>query len=298
MATVDTIKSSFRSWIGFFLQDDLGTGAIVEQITPYTVARFRRWRMQAHSYEVEWGGKVYRNVSKGVTAETVQRNIEDLRAALNHAQGERRIVAPKIPSVDKKLRSPARDTLLTQQELGAIFGYAQQDIGAWRWIALMLATASRPETIAWVTNLGANHVINHREDLITQMQAIEIPQVDYILCSNDTDAYFHTMAELIKPQGKICSIVETAAPVNLDLLKSKSAMFVWEFMFTRSMFKTADMIEQHHILERVAKLIDNGTLRTTVNEVKSPINAANLRAAHAQLESGSTIGKLVLSGWN
>ncbi len=162
----------------------------------------------------------------------------------------------------------------------------------------VIATASRPETIAWVTNLGANHVINHREDLITQMQAIEIPQVDYILCSNDTDAYFHTMAELIKPQGKICSIVETAKPVNLDLLKSKSATFVWEFMFTRSMFKTADMIEQHHILEWVAMLIDNGTLRTTVNEVKSPINAANLRAAHAQLESGATIGKLVLSGWN
>jgi NADPH:quinone reductase-like Zn-dependent oxidoreductase len=130
------------------------------------------------------------------------------------------------------------------------------------------------------------------------MDLLNIPQVDYILCNNDTDAYFSIMAELIKPQGKICSIVETAKPVNLDLLKAKSATFVWEFMFTRSMFKTADMIEQHDILERIAELIDDDVLKTTINEIKSPINAANLRAAHAQLESGSTIGKIVLSGWD
>lgn len=162
----------------------------------------------------------------------------------------------------------------------------------------VIATASRPETIQWVRDLGADHVINHHQDLVTQMNALEAAQVDYILCANDTDGYFKTMAELIRPQGKICSIVETAQPVNLDLLKAKSATFVWEFMFTRSMYKTADMIEQHHILERIAKLIDQGTLKTTVNEIKSPINAKNLRAAHAQLESGSTIGKIVLSGWN
>lgn len=162
----------------------------------------------------------------------------------------------------------------------------------------VIATASRPETIAWVKELGADYVINHKQDLISQMQAVKIPQVDYILCTNDTDAYFQTMAALIKPQGKICSIVETTAPVDLDLLKSKSATFVWEFMFTRSLFKTVDMIAQHHILERVAKLIDLGTLKTTVNEIKSPINAANLRKAHAQLESGTTVGKIVLSGWH
>jgi integrase len=138
------MKSSFRAWIGFLLQDDLGSGATVSQVTPHTVARFRRWRMSPHTYEVPWGGKLFRNESKGVTAETVQRNIEDLRAALNHAEGEGRIIAPRVPSVDKKLRSPPRDTLLTPAQLGAIMGYAQQDIGAWRWIALMLATASRP----------------------------------------------------------------------------------------------------------------------------------------------------------
>lgn len=159
----------------------------------------------------------------------------------------------------------------------------------------VIATASRPETIDWVRNLGADYVVNHHQ-LQREMEQLNI-QPDYILCNNNTDAYFETMAALIKPQGKICSIVETTKPINLDLLKSKSATFVWEFMFTRSMFKTDDMIVQHEILQRVAQLIDAGTLTTTLNQILSPINAENLRKAHAQLESGTTIGKLVLSGW-
>lgn len=159
----------------------------------------------------------------------------------------------------------------------------------------VIATASRPETITWVKNLGADEVINHHQ-LQQEIAKLNI-QPDYILCNNDTDGYFEAMAEIIKPQGKICSIVETAKPVNLELLKSKSVTFVWEFMFTRAMFKTEDMIAQHHILQRVAQLIDDGVLSTTLNQVLKPINAANLRKAHAQLESGSTIGKLVLSGW-
>ena len=86
--------------------------------------------------------------------------------------------------------------------------------------------------------------------------------------------------------------------MDLNLLKNKSVTFAWEMMFTRAMYQTDDMLEQHHILDRVAKLVDEGVLKTTLNKVLSPINAANLRRAHAQLESGSTIGKLVLSGWN
>ena len=161
----------------------------------------------------------------------------------------------------------------------------------------VIATASRPETIDWVKNLGADEVISHRQDVIPQMHALNVPQVDYILCNSSTDDYFKTMVELIKPQGKICALVDAESPLNLTLLKAKSATFVWESMFTRSTFKTVDMIAQHHILERVSRLIDHGTLKTTINEVKTPINAANLRAAHAQLESGTTIGKIVLSGW-
>lgn len=159
----------------------------------------------------------------------------------------------------------------------------------------VIATASRPETVAWVKNLGADIVVNHHQ-LLFEMTALNI-QPDYILCNNDTDAYFEILAGLIKPQGKICSIVETAQPVDLDLLKSKSATFVWEFMFTRSMFQTHDMAVQGEILNKIGQLIDNGSIKTTLNQVLSPINADNLRNAHAQIEAGNTIGKIVLSGW-
>lgn len=162
----------------------------------------------------------------------------------------------------------------------------------------VIATASRPETTQWVKDWGADYVINHQLDLVPQVQALDIGELDYIFCCNNTDAYFPVMAELIKPQGRICSIVETALPVDLDLLKNKSASFVWELMYTRSMYQTPDMIQQHHILERVATLVDAGTLSTTLNKTLSPINAANLRLAHAELEAGNTIGKIVLSGWN
>ena len=161
----------------------------------------------------------------------------------------------------------------------------------------VIATASRPETIEWVKSLGADCVVNHHGDLMQQMLNAGHPLVDYILCANDTDAYFAVMADLIKPQGMLCSIVEASKPLDLGLLKNKSAGFVWEFMFTRSMYKTDDMDAQNRILDRVSDLIDAGLVKTTLNQVLTPINAANLRKAHAQMESGNTIGKLVLSGW-
>lgn len=161
----------------------------------------------------------------------------------------------------------------------------------------VVATASRPETSAWIVELGADHVIDHTRPLVEEFRAKNLPQADYIFCCSFTDAYFQSMVELVKPQGKICAIVDATQPLEMTSLKAKSATFVWESMFTRSMFKTPDMIEQHHILERVARLIDAGTLKTTLNEVISPINADNLRAVHARLESGTAIGKIVLSGW-
>jgi NADPH:quinone reductase-like Zn-dependent oxidoreductase len=106
------------------------------------------------------------------------------------------------------------------------------------------------------------------------------------------------MRQLIAPQGKICSIVETKAPVNLGgILQQKGATFVWELMFTRSLFQTPDMISQHHLLNKVADLIDSNRIRSTLNCILSPINAENLRIAHRKLESGETIGKIVLFGF-
>ena len=158
-------------------------------------------------------------------------------------------------------------------------------------------TASRPESKKWCKELGVDHIINHYLDISEQVQEIGIDGYDYILCFNDTDEHWQSMATVIKPQGKICSIVETAGNVDLGALKSKSATFAWEFMFTRSMYETEDMIEQHNLLNRVAELVDSGAIKTTSNKVLEPINATNLKSAHAEIEGRHTIGKIVLQGW-
>jgi len=161
----------------------------------------------------------------------------------------------------------------------------------------VIATASRPESIDWSKKLGADLVINHRNALDAELAAINLPQVDYILCLNNTDQHWVAMTNAIAPQGRICSIVETSEPVNLGLLKSKSASFIWEFMFTRSMYQTPDMIEQQRLLNKIAVLVDKGELVTTTNNVIRPINASNLRKAHALVEQGNTIGKIVIADW-
>ncbi|MDR5834067.1 zinc-binding alcohol dehydrogenase family protein [Caballeronia sp. LZ034LL] len=161
----------------------------------------------------------------------------------------------------------------------------------------VIATASRPESARWAQELGADHIVDHFGDIPAQMKEIGFPQVDYVLIFNDTDKHFPAAAEVIKPQGGICTIVENARPLPVELLKAKSAAFHWEFMFTRAMFNTPDMIEQHKLLSEVARLIDAGTLRTTLGRDLGPINATNLREAHRLLEEGRTVGKLVLTGF-
>ncbi|SOB96152.1 zinc-binding alcohol dehydrogenase family protein [Thalassospira xiamenensis] len=160
----------------------------------------------------------------------------------------------------------------------------------------VIATASRPETIDWVKDLGADQVINHRNPLNDELKAIGFTHVDYILCTSETDQYFDVMAEIITPQGRIATITEAKENHNVDLLKAKSASFSYEFMFTRSMFQTPDMIEQHKLLSIVADLIDAGTLKNTANESFGALTPESLRKAHALLESGKAIGKITFDG--
>lgn len=162
----------------------------------------------------------------------------------------------------------------------------------------VIATASRNESAEWVRQLGADDVINHFQPLRPQLEALGLKYVDHIALFNSTDTHWDAAADLIRPQGKIVAIVENTGPLNQSVMKSKSSSLVWEFMFTRSMFQTPDMIRQHELLTQIASWIDAGRIRTTVSNILSPINAANLRAAHASLESGKSIGKLVLSGWD
>lgn len=158
----------------------------------------------------------------------------------------------------------------------------------------VIGTASRPETIEWAKTHGAHHTINHHEDFRAQLEQLGYHYVDYIFCLNATDQHFDAMVDVIAPQGKICSIVETDQNLNLSALQQKSATFVWEFMFTRSLFETADMIRQHEILTQVATWLEEETLETTVTQTLIGLNAANLKEAHRLVESGKTIGKVVV----
>ena len=143
----------------------------------------------------------------------------------------------------------------------------------------------------------ADEVVVHSQTIPDQLQQLHRPLVDYILNTSQIDQHWQAMCEAIKPQGCICGIVETAESVDLNALKQKSATFSWEFMFTRSMYHTEDMIEQHKLLTRISEWVDRQMIQSTLTETLSPINAANLRVAHAKVESGRMIGKLVLSGW-
>lgn len=160
----------------------------------------------------------------------------------------------------------------------------------------VIATASRSETSDWVKSLGADHVVNHREDMVAQVRAIGIRHVDHIAIFNDM-RHWNTAVELIRPQGGIVSIDDTDLPMPMGGMKTKAASFHWEFMFARSMHRTPDMIEQHHLLTYVAGQIDAGNIKTTVSEVLSPINAANMREAHRLVETGQAKGKIVVVGF-
>lgn len=161
----------------------------------------------------------------------------------------------------------------------------------------IIATASREESAYWCKARGADHTINHYEDIAEQLDAIGHTNIDYVLCLTNIAGYWKTITDVIKPQGKICTIVDFFEDGNLDLLKPKSATFAFEFMFTRSMHETDDMDEINALLSETAAMIDSGELVTTTGEVVSPINANNVRKVHATIEEGRAIGKYVLEGW-
>jgi zinc-binding alcohol dehydrogenase family protein len=160
----------------------------------------------------------------------------------------------------------------------------------------VIATASRPETSDWVRNLGAHHIINHREDFSTQFKAQDLEAPDYIFCVSHEAQHWKALSHLLAPEGAI-GIIESSAPLDTSALFRKCASIHFEYMFARGILATKTISAQHRILEAIAHLIDNGTLRTTMTENYGTINAANLKRAHAALESGTTRGKIVLEGF-
>jgi len=158
----------------------------------------------------------------------------------------------------------------------------------------VIATASRPETVEWCRKMGAHHVIDHSSDWPAELEKLGYPTVNAIACFADTAQHWKAMAQTIVPQGKITAIVESSTVPDIGLLKSKSVGFIWEFMFTRSMFQTPDMIAQHDILKEVATLVDAGRIVSTMKENVGTLSPETLAAAHRELEGGKMIGKRVL----
>ena len=157
----------------------------------------------------------------------------------------------------------------------------------------VIATASRPESQDWCKQLGADYVVNHR-NLKQELKDIGHEQVNYILDFVDINAYWELANEIIKPQGHIVSITGSSDPLNLSLLKNKSVTLSWELMYTRSMYTTDDITQQHHILNKMASLLDDGTLRTTLTTTLEGFSVDNLKKAHQMQESGKSIGKTVI----
>ncbi|WP_137166231.1 zinc-binding alcohol dehydrogenase family protein [Salinimonas lutimaris] len=162
--------------------------------------------------------------------------------------------------------------------------------------ATVIATASRPQTQAWVKTLGADYVVDHIQDLVSQIRQAGFEYVTHVASLTHTQDYLDDYVELLKPMGKL-GLTDDPDYLDAMKLKSKSLSLHWEFMFTRSMFTTDDMQQQHHILQQVAQLIDEKKLRTTVGQNLGKISAENLREAHRILESGQSVGKLVLEGF-
>jgi len=160
----------------------------------------------------------------------------------------------------------------------------------------VIATASRPESIDWCTQMGAHHVIDHRQPLDEELARIGIPEVPYVASLTATAQHLPAILRALAPQGAL-ALIDDPATLDIVPFKRKSLSVHWELMFTRPLFGTPDMIRQHRLLNEVADLVDAGVLRSTLRQTLGPINAANLRNAHGIVESGRSIGKVVLQGF-
>lgn len=160
----------------------------------------------------------------------------------------------------------------------------------------VVATATRPESQQWCLDLGAHAVIDHGKPMKEQIEALRVPPVGLVASLTFTDQHYKAIVEFMAPQGKF-GLIDDPPEFTMSTFKGKAISVHWESMFTRSSFQTPDMIAQHHLLNDVSDLLDTGVLRTTLDQSFGKINAANLKRAHALLESGKSRGKIVLEGW-
>lgn len=157
----------------------------------------------------------------------------------------------------------------------------------------IIATASRPETQAWVRECGAHHVIDHRQALAPQVETLGLGAPGFVFSTTQTDKHYGDIVELIAPQGRF-GLIDDPGDLSFMPLKRKALSLHWELMFTRPLFNTPDIGKQGELLNKLATLIDEGKVRSTLTEVAGKINAETLTRVHQLMESGSAHGKIVL----
>ena len=155
----------------------------------------------------------------------------------------------------------------------------------------VIATASREDSINWCQKMGANQVINHHQPLKHQLAK----EVDYIFCAADTDSHLQNMVDCIKPFGEICALVSAQQPIDMNVFKTKSVSFHWEFMFTRSLYQTEDRVEQGKILAEIAECMDSGEFTSIMTKQLTGLTAENLTQAMRTVAEGNMCGKLVIT---
>ena len=200
--------------------------------------------------------------------------------------------------IDTKRAFQTKDnTLLITAAAGGVGSVMIQLVKALCPEVKIIATASRDESAKWCKQMGADFVINHKLGIAKEFERIGINGVSHIASISHTHEYFDDFINVIEPQGKICLIDDPATALNLQALKQKSVSLHWELMFTRSLFQTDDMIRQHHILNQVTHLIDEGKIKSTMGQHLGNISLSNLKKAHQLIETNTSIGKLVLEGF-
>ena len=160
----------------------------------------------------------------------------------------------------------------------------------------VIATASRDETRDWITELGVHHLIDHAKPIAAQVAALGIGAPEFVFSTTHTDTHLAEIVELIGPQGRL-SLIDDMPTLDIMPFKSKAVSIHWELMFTRGVFQTPDMAAQGQMLNEVARLVDAGRVKTTLGENFGAITAANLRRAHALIETHTAKGKIVLEGF-
>ena len=202
-----------------------------------------------------------------------------------------RLAIPRVPE------ATAGQTLLVVGAAGGVGSVLLQLARQLTGLSL-IGTASRPQTEAWARRCGAHHVINHRQPLRPQLEALGLPWVDRVISLTHTGEHFEQLVDVLAPQGALALIDDPdPAAINVLALKRKSLSLHWELMFTRSLYVTPDMAQQGQLLAQVAALVDQGKLFSTAQRCLGLITAANVAAGHRLLASDASIGKLVLAGW-